>query len=99
MNVRKVVAGSVLAAGSGVAGIFGAGTAFAAPGVSYDPGTGGTKPIGIGDQSATGATAGAAPGNQALAVSLIAPSKAIVVGGSSNIAVGYYRHEEDEQHG
>jgi hypothetical protein len=37
-----------------------------------------------------------------LAVSLIAPSKAIVGGGSSNIAVGHYRHEEDEedeQHG
>ena len=85
----KKILTAVLAAGHGVAGIFGAGTAFAAPGVSYDPGTGGTKPIGIGDQSATAATAIAAPGNQALAVSLIPPSKAIVV--------GYYRHQEDEE--
>jgi hypothetical protein len=69
-----------------VAGIFGAGTAFAALGISYDPGTGGTGTIGIGDQTKTGATANAAKGNQALAVSLIAPSKAIVVGGSNNNA-------------
>lgn len=58
MTVRKVVAGSVLAAGIGMAGTFGAGTASAGPGISYDPGTGGTKTIGIGDtQSKTGATA------------------------------------------
>ena len=36
MNVRKVVAGSAFDAGWGVAGMFGAGTAFAAFGVSYD---------------------------------------------------------------
>ena len=86
MNVRKVVAGSVLAAGLGVAGMFGAGTALAGPGISYDAGTGGANPIGIGDQSATGATASAAKGNQALAISLLAPSQAIVLGGSNNNA-------------
>ena len=85
MNVRKVVAGSVLAAGLGVAGVFGAGTASAAPGISYDPGTGGTGTIGIGDtQSKTGATAIAKPGNQALAVSLIGPSSATATGNADN---------------
>jgi hypothetical protein len=87
MNVRKVVAGSVLAAALGAAGMFGAGTALAGPGVSFDPGTGGTKPIGIGDQTATGAYANAAPGNSALAVNLISPvgSKATAVGTNNNV--------------
>ena len=70
MNVRKVVAGSVLAAGLGVAGVFGAGAASAAPGISFDPGTGGTKTIGIGDQKEGGAYANASKGNTALAVNL-----------------------------
>ncbi len=88
MNVRKVVAGSVLAVGLGAAGMFGAGTALAGPGVSFDAGTGGTKPIGIGDQSqATGAYANAAPGNSALAVNLISPvgSRATAVGTNNNV--------------
>jgi hypothetical protein len=88
MTIRKVVAGSVLAAGV-TAGMFGAGTASAAPGISYDPGTGGTKTIGIGDQSATGATANAAEGNRALAISLFRKSSAIVVGGSNNNAFAF----------
>ena len=68
MNVRKVVAGSVLAAGLGVAGVFGAGTASAAPGISYSDG--GANDFGMGDNTATGAQAKASEGNQALAVSL-----------------------------
>ena len=56
MNVRKIVAGSVLAAGLGVAGLMGAGMASAAPGISLDPGTSGQGKIGAGDQSDKGAS-------------------------------------------
>ena len=87
MNVRKVVAGSVLAAGLGVAGVFGAGTASAAPGISYSDG--GANDFGMGDNTATGAQAKASEGNQALAVSLFGPSVADASGkgGSGNIAI------------
>lgn len=46
-------------------------------------------PFGIGDQTATGATARAAKGNQALAVSLIGPSSAVVLAGSNNNAFAF----------
>ena len=36
--VHRIVVGSALAAGVGLAGMIGAGTASAAPGISYDPG-------------------------------------------------------------
>jgi hypothetical protein len=42
----------------------------AAPGVSFDPGTGGKNTIGIGDQKPGGAYANASKGNTALAVNL-----------------------------
>ena len=90
MKVRKVVAESVLTAGLGVAGIFSGGTASAAPGISFDPGTNGNGTIGIGDtQSATGATAKATPDNRALAISLIGPSRAEVFSGSNNTAFAF----------
>ncbi len=69
MTVRNVVAGSILAAGVSAA-LFGAGTASAAPGISFDPGTGGKSTIGIGDQSEDGAYANATKGNVALAINL-----------------------------
>ena len=48
--------------------MIGAGTASAAPGISYDGGPG--DPIGIGDNSATGAQANASNDNKALAISV-----------------------------
>ena len=78
LSIRRVVVGSVLAAGVGVAGMIGAGTANAAPGISYDPGPG--DPIGIGDNSATGAQAIASNNNQALAISLFRPATATADG-------------------
>jgi hypothetical protein len=76
--IGRIVVGSALAAGVGVAGMIGAGTASAAPGISYDPGPG--DPIGIGDNSATGAQANASNDNQALAISLFRPATATAVG-------------------
>jgi hypothetical protein len=76
--IRRVVVGSALAAGVGVAGMIGAGTAGAAPGISYDPGPG--DPIGIGDNSATGAQADASNDNQALAISVFRPATATADG-------------------
>jgi hypothetical protein len=76
--IRKIVVGSALAAGVGVAGMIGAGTASAAPGISYDPGPG--DPIGIGDNSATGAQANASGNNRALAISVFRPATATAVG-------------------
>ena len=76
--VRRIVVGSVLAAGVGVAGLIGAGTASAGFGISYDPGPG--DPIGIGDNSATGAQANASNNNQALAISLFRPATATADG-------------------
>ena len=78
LSIRRVVVGSVLAAGVGVAGMIGAGTANAAPGISYDPGPG--DPIGIGDNSATGAQAIASNNNQALAISVFRPATATADG-------------------
>ena len=78
LSIRRVVVGSVLAAGVGVAGMIGAGTASAAPGISYDPGPG--DPIGIGDNSATGAQANASNDNQALAISVFRPATATADG-------------------
>lgn len=83
MTIHQVVAGSVFAAGV-TAGMFGAGTASAAPGISYDNGTDGAATFGIGDQSSTGATARATEGNRALAISLFRPSSAVVLGGKNN---------------
>jgi hypothetical protein len=78
LSIRRVVVGSVLAAGVGVAGMIGAGTANAAPGISYDGGPG--DPVGIGDNSATGAQAIASNNNQALAISLFRPATATADG-------------------
>ena len=76
--IRRVVVGSALAAGVGVAGMIGAGTASAAPGISYDGGPG--DPIGIGDNSATGAQANASNDNKALAISVFRPATATADG-------------------
>jgi hypothetical protein len=89
VTIRGVIAGSALVAGVGIAGTFGAGTASASPGISYDPGTNGTRTIGIGDQSTTGATAKATEGNRALAISVLGPSSAVVLGGTNNTAVAF----------
>jgi hypothetical protein len=78
LSIRRVVIGSVLAAGVGVAGMTGAGTASAAPGISYDAGPG--DPVGIGDNSATGAQAIASNNNQALAISVFRPATATADG-------------------
>ena len=89
MTVRRVVTGSVLAAGLGVAGLLGATPAFAGPGISIDHGTGGTNPIEIGDTSAAGANAIAKPGNTAVAVSIFGPSYADASkGGSTKFGEG-----------
>lgn len=61
-----------------MAGMIGAGTAGAAPGISYDPGPG--DPIGIGDNSATGAQANASNNNRALAISIFRPATATADG-------------------
>jgi hypothetical protein len=76
--IRRIVVGSALAAGVGVAGMTGAGTASAGPGISYDGGPG--DPIGIGDNSATGAQANASNDNKALAISLFRPATATADG-------------------
>jgi hypothetical protein len=78
LSISRVVVGSLLAAGVGVAGMIGAGTANAAPGISYDPGPG--DPIGIGDNSATGAQAIASNNNQAFAISVFRPATATADG-------------------
>ena len=86
MNVRKVVAGSALAAGLGVAGMLGASPAQAL-GLSVDDGNGGGFTVG------TGATASATDGkrNQAIAVSILSDADAKVGGsatGSTAVAIG-----------
>ena len=81
-KINTVIAGSVLAAGV-AAGLFGAGTASAAPGISYSDDSG--HHVNIGDtHSDTGATALATPGNRALAVSVFAPSQASANGLNNN---------------
>ncbi|WP_131590579.1 hypothetical protein [Mycolicibacterium setense] len=76
--VRRFSVGSALAAGVGAVAMIGAGTAGAAPGISYDRGPG--DPIGIGDNSATGARANASNDNRALAISVFRPATATAVG-------------------
>ena len=78
VSIRRIVVGSTLAAGVGMAGMIGAGTASALPGISYDGGQG--DPIGIGDNSATGAQANASNDNQALAISVFRPATATADG-------------------
>ncbi len=78
MTVRRILAGSALAAGLGAAGMIGAGTASAGPGISYDGGPG--DPVGIGDNSATGAQANASNDNRALAISVFRPATATADG-------------------
>jgi hypothetical protein len=88
MNVRKVVVSSALGLGMGAMAFTGMGTASAAPGVSFDNGTGGTGAVGFGDRSeATGATANASEGNRALAINLTSPSgtQAIAQGTNNNV--------------
>lgn len=77
-SIGRIVVGSALAAGVGVAGMIGAGTASAAPGISYDGGPG--DPVGIGDNSATGAQANASNDNKALAISVFRPATATADG-------------------
>jgi hypothetical protein len=90
MTIHKVMAGSVLAVALGVAGMIGAGTASASPGISFDRGAG--DPIGFGDTSDTGAQASASDGNRALAISgFVKPSSATADGegtGNTVIALG-----------
>ncbi|MGV0773614.1 hypothetical protein [Mycobacterium syngnathidarum] len=76
--VRRFVVGSATAVGIGAAGLVGPGAAGAAPGISYDRGPG--DPIGIGDNSATGARANASNDNRALAISVFRPATATAVG-------------------
>lgn len=76
--VRRFWVGSALAVGVGAVAMIGAGTAGAAPGISYDRGPG--DPIGIGDNSASGARADASGDNRALAISVFRPSTATAVG-------------------
>jgi hypothetical protein len=84
MMVRKVVAGSALAAGLGMAGLLGAAPAFAGPGVNFDNGSGGTNNLSLGDTTpASGAYANAAEGNRALAV-----STGLTPGGATAVAQG-----------
>ena len=63
MDFHKVVAGSVLAAGLGVAGMMGAGTASAGPGIAYSDGDGGVQDFNFGDAKASVGT-----GSQGLAM-------------------------------
>ncbi len=76
--VRRFVVGSAIAAGVCSAGLIAAGTAGAAPGISYDGGPG--DPVGIGDNSPTGAQANASNDNRALAISVFRPASATAVG-------------------
>ena len=86
MTIRKLMAGSALAVGLGVAGMIGAGAADASPGISFDRGAG--DPIGFGDNTATGAQAQASDGNRALAISIRKPASAIADGeGTGNRVV------------
>ncbi len=78
VSIRRIVVGSALAAGVGVAGMVGADAASAAPGISYDGGAG--DPIGFGDNSANGAQASASNNNKALAISIFRPAKATADG-------------------
>jgi hypothetical protein len=78
LAIRRIVVCSALAAGVGVAGMIGAGTASAGPGISYDGGPG--DPIGFGDTSPTGAQANASNDNKALAISIFRPASATAVG-------------------
>jgi hypothetical protein len=67
MKVQKFTAGAVFV-GAIAAGLVSAAPAFAGPGINYDNGTGGTGNVKFGDTSATGATAIAGTGSQALAI-------------------------------
>jgi len=78
LEIGRVVVGSGVVVGLGLAGMIGAGTASAKPGISYDGGPG--EPIGIGDDSATGAQANASNDNKALAISIFRPATATAVG-------------------
>jgi hypothetical protein len=82
--MKKTVLGAVFVSAV-AAGFFGAGTAAAAPGISLDRGTEGTKTIGIGDQTTTGATAYADEGSTALAVSFFKASQATTHGAGNTV--------------
>ena len=82
MMVRKVVISSALGLGMSAMAFAGMGTASAAPGISFDNGDG---PVGIGDNSAKGAQATAAKGNNALAVSIFSNSRADAQGTGNNV--------------
>jgi len=92
--MKKVIVGSVLAAGV-AASLFGAGSAAAAPGVSFDPGTGGKNTIGIGDQkSGSGAYANASKGNTALAVNLgLSPKGTVATANNSGTGNNVFAFE------
>lgn len=76
--VRRFVVGSAISAAACSAAMIAAGTAAAAPGISYDGGPG--DPVGIGDNSPTGAQANASNDNRALAISVFRPATATAVG-------------------
>ncbi|WNG92967.1 hypothetical protein [Mycobacterium sp. ITM-2016-00318] len=93
MTVRKIVAGSVLAAGLGAVGIFGAGTAFAVdpapapsgPGISFSSNGGAATTFGNGATANSG-TVG--KNNQALAINTgLSPlgSSATALGERNNV--------------
>jgi hypothetical protein len=87
MKVQKFAAGAVFVAAA-TAGMFGAAPAFAGPGINFDNGTGGQGNVKLGDTSATGATALATKGNQALAINTGLGLSPVPGGGSSAVALG-----------
>ena len=98
MSVRKITAAAVFV-GTVVAGMSGAGTASAGPGISIDPGTNGESTIGLGDQTESGAYARATESNTAIAFSVFAPSTATVgdnATGSTALAAGVFNPTSSE---
>ena len=77
--MKKIIIGAVFA-GAVTAALIGSGTASAAPGISV---AAGDHTFGVGDQTSTGAQAVAKPGNTAVAVSILAPSRADASRGGS----------------
>jgi hypothetical protein len=83
-KISTAIAGSVLAAGV-AAGLFGAGTASAAPGAEVSVGG---HQVGIGDRTDSGAQARSTTGNVSVAVSTFSPSRANANGtGRGNVAL------------
>ena len=86
MKVRQQVSSSLLGLGMGAMAFTGMGTAAAAPGAQFSGN--GNDPVGFGDNTEHGAQAFSSTGNNALAVSVFAPSRADVSGkGTGNTAI------------